>query len=170
MLRNRILVLMLLSLVLITPFSAAHAQENATKDLTLSNILSNLGPGSGQEMIWSIFLYLIFFIGLVVMMLIPEKQFFASMLNLGVIGLAILAKLMVGDPGDPDTVISKCELPTLVINSGIFVLPFIIAGMVRPTKGKPSKAVMPAIIMGFLGGAYFFLYWAQEQRTDCPSW
>jgi hypothetical protein len=139
---------------------AAHAQN--TKNIDLNEALSNLGPRSGQDLIWDIFLYAIFLIGLLNMGLIPEKQLFPSMLNFGVIGMAVTAKLLVGE--GPSKVFDPLHFGTFILNVGMFIFPLIIAGMVRSVKGKPSKAIWPAAFQGLLGGGHFFLYWYMVQR------
>ncbi|HEX2621877.1 MAG TPA: hypothetical protein VHL11_17090, partial [Phototrophicaceae bacterium] len=73
----------------------------------------------------------------------------------GVIGMVVIAKLEIFDP---------LELGTLALNVGIFVIPLIVAGMLRG-RGKTPKALMPAILTGMLGGGYFFLFWALVQRN-----
>ena len=138
------------------------AQAQSTADLDFNDIIQALGPRSGQDLLWDVLLYGIFLLGLINVVLIPDKQLFASMLNLLVMGLAIVSKLLVGT--GPNAILAPTDLPVLVLNVGMFTLPLIIAGMLRPVKGKSSKAMLPAILMGIMGGAYFFMYWAVEQR------
>lgn len=161
MVRNRILVVLLFLLLTLTVVPVVAAQ--GTGDIDLGDIVDALGPRSGQALIWDLFLYAIFFLGFLNMLLIPDKQLFSSMLNLLVMGLAVVSKLLVGYPPN-NPVLAPADLPVLIFNAGMFTLPFIIAGMQRSVKGKPSKATIPAIIMGLLGGGYFFLFWAMEQR------
>jgi hypothetical protein len=161
MARNRILLVLLALLVMLAAAPVAHAQSTA--DINFSDIIDALGPRSGDALLWDVFLYAIFFIGLLNIFLIPDKQLFPAMLNLLVMGLAVVSKLLVGYPPH-DPVLSPVDFPVLVFNAGMFVLPLIIAGMQRSVKGKPSKATIPAILMGLLGGGYFFLFWAMEQR------
>lgn len=160
MVRNRILIIMLLMLLVMTIVPSAYAQS--TRDIDLNEALSNLGPRSGEDLIWDVFLYAIFLIGMINMALIPDKQLFASMLNFAVIGCAVTAKLLVGEGGS--RVFDPLHFGTFILNVGMFVLPLIIAGMVRSVKGKPSKAIFPAAFQGLLGGGHFFLYWYMVQR------
>ena len=160
MVRNRILVIMLFILLIMAVVPSVYAQD--TKDIDLNEALKNLGPRSGQDLIWDIFLYAIFLIGLLNMALIPDKQLFAAMLNFAVIGLAVTAKLLVGE--GPSHVFDPLHFGTFILNVGMFVLPLIIAGMVRSVKGKPSKAIFPAAFQGLLGGGHFFMYWYMVQR------
>lgn len=139
-------------------------QAQSTADLDFNDILRSLGPRTGQELLWDVLLYGIFLLGLINVVLIPDKQLFPSMLNLLVMGLAVVSKLLVGRTGS--AILAPTDLPVLVLNVGMFTLPLIIAGMLRPVKGKSSKAMLPAILMGILGGVYFFMYWAVEQRGD----
>jgi hypothetical protein len=52
---------------------------------------------------------------------------------------------------------------TLALNCGLFVIPFIVAGMLRG-RNRMARAVFPALLVGLLGGGYFFLFWALAQR------
>ncbi len=99
-------------------------------------------------------IYGIFFIGLLTMFLVPDKQLLPQMLMVLVCGLAVFAKVDVFGP---------TEFPIFIINVGMFVVPFIVAGMVRG-KHKTAAAAFPAILTGMLGGGYFFLFWALMQR------
>lgn len=155
-----IALILVFSLGAVTP-----VQAQSTADLDLNDIIQALGPRSGQELLWDVLLYGIFLLGLINVMLIPDKQLFASMLNLLVMGLAVVSKLLVGTTSS--AILAPTDLPVLVLNVGMFTIPLIVAGMLRPVKGKRSKAMIPAILMGILGGVYFFMYWAVEQRgTD----
>jgi hypothetical protein len=160
MARNQLLLLLFIILSF-TVVPTAYAQQQF--DITFQDVINALGPRSGQGLLWDIFLYAIFFLGLITMLLIPDKQLLASLLNIGVVALAVISKLLVGyPPGNP--FISATDFPVLIFNAGMFVIPFIVAGLQRAVKGKPSKATIPAILMGLLGGGYFFLFWALEQR------
>ena len=166
MTRNRILLILLVMFALMAIIPAAQAQE---RDINFKDILKGLGPRDGDTqygipwLLFDILLYIIFFIGLVNMGIIPDKQLFASLLNFGVLGMAVVSKLLVNYPKN-DPIIREDDLATLVLNAGMFVVPLIIAGMVRSVKGKPSKAIYTSAFMGLLGGAYFFLYWVGAQN------
>ncbi len=138
----------------------AHAQSTA--DLDFNDVIRELGPRSGDELLWDIMLYFIFFLGLINTFLIPDKQIFPSMLNFLVMGLAIVSKLLVGD----GRTIQPTDFAVLILNVGMFVIPLIMAGMLRTygRKGRAPRALIPCIMMGLTGGAYFFLFWALEQR------
>lgn len=130
-----------------------------TSDINFDDIVAAVGPRSGQDLIWDIFLYLIFFVALVNMFLIPDKQLMVTILNFIVMGFAVVSKLLVGN----GTLLEVDELPVLVLNVGMFVIPLIMAGALRNVGKKPPNR-WPSIIMGLLGGGYFFLFWALEQR------
>jgi hypothetical protein len=157
--RKRNLLITLLLVLLFVNVTPVFAQSTA--DIELDDIIQLLGPRSGQELIYDIFLYAIFLMGIVVMFLIPDKQLLPSLLNFLVLGLAVVSKLLVGR--GPSYVLSPTDFPVFVLHVGMFVIPLIIAGMLRDRRGLP-KATFPAILMGLMGGGYFFLYWALEQR------
>lgn len=123
-----------------------------------SEILARLAPRQGTELLLDLLLYTIFGIGFVTMILVPDKQLFPSLLMLGVVMVALIAKLRyVG--------IDRCDLITLGLNIFMFAIPMLVAGMVRARAGKVPKALWPAIITGVFGGIYFFLFWFTQQRT-----
>ncbi len=153
MARNRILLVLLLSFTFFAIAPVVHAQQ--TQFPSFSEIVQNLKPRSGQGLLWDLMLYAIFFLGLVTTILIPDKQFIVTVVMAVVLVMAVVAKLQVFKPGD---------FGTLVLNIGMFVLPLISAGMVRQRSGT-ARAVAPAALTGLLGGAYFFLFWALEQRN-----
>ena len=165
---NRILMVTLLVLILLTPLSAIQAQGESRDDIYLSDVLSKLGPRGGEDLLFDILLYTIFFVGMVNTALIPEKQLLASMLNFLVLGMVVVSKLVVGTI-ENESVVEPDHLLTLPLHAGIFVVPLITAGMVRSHKGKASKAIIPAIFMGLLGGAYFFLFWSLQTRRCWPD-
>ena len=122
----------------------------AQKTLTLQDILAKLAPRSGVELLYDIFLYIIFILAVIVMFMQSDKQLFPTMLMAGVAALAVIAKLNIMKPK---------EFGTLVINIGMGVVPLIVAGI---TKAKKSQA--PAIIGGVLGVVYFMIFWLVSQR------
>jgi hypothetical protein len=123
----------------------------AQTSINLQQILSKLLPRPGTAFIYDIFLYVIFFLALIIMFMQSDKQLPPTIMMAGVAGMAVIAKLDVFPPK---------HLAMLVINAGIFVLPFIVAGI---TKAKKTTA--PAVICGFIGGVYFFLFWLISQRS-----
>lgn len=153
-----IILLFILFSLLVVP----NVYAQSSQDIDIDDIISAIGPRSGQELIFDVLLYAIFFMGMVNMFLIPEKQLMPTMLNFIVIGLAVVSKLLVGT--EPDSYITPGNFATLVFNSGMFVLPLITAGMVRSRFGTP-KAMITCAITGLIGGGYFFIFWALEQRT-----
>ncbi len=156
-----IIYLLILALFFIVPNALAQ-------DFTADDILDALGPRDGDALILDIILYLIFFMSIITMFLIPDKQLTASLLNFAVLFFAVISKLLVSaDVNDLDAIISPCDLPTLGINAALFALPLIIAGMVRTRKVGSPPAMFTSIINGLFGGGYFFLFWALAQRTGC---
>ena len=153
--RRQFLALLSVILLLALLVPSVHAQTSL-EDFDINQIIRQLGPRSYMpELLFDIMRYLIFIIGFITMLLVPDKQLLASLLMVSVLGMVVFAKL---------EIFGATELPTLGITCGIFVLPLIVAGMLRG-RGKTPKALYPAIITGFLGGGYFFLFWALAQRN-----
>jgi len=153
-LKLRMLTLLVFVIVL---FSVPMVYAQPT-EVDFNALLSRLGPRSGQDLIYDILLYLIFGLALVTMFLVPDKQLLSTMLMVVVMFFALLAKVELFVPTD---------FAIFVLNVGMWVIPWIVAGMVRsPSRrydNKMPKALVPAIITGFLGAGYFFLFWANKQ-------
>lgn len=175
MFRNRLLFILLLLVASLFMVSPALAQE--TSDINPEDLLEALGPRDGNALIFDILLYLIFFFGFINTFLIPDKQLAVSLMNFLVMGLALVSKLLIDVGGEewiidvnPSAILVPGDFAVLPINVGIFVVPLLMAGMLRSVKGKRSPALFPCLIMGLLGGTYFFIFWATEQRplSDIP--
>lgn len=120
-------------------------------------IIALLGPRDGVQLYWDILLYLIFFLALVMLGFMPDKNMLPTILTACVLLLAVIAKLDVLEPK---------EFGTLVVNCGLFVIPFIVAGMVRNSRSaKAGRVMAPAVIAGSLGGVYFMMFWFLAQQN-----
>ncbi|MCK6578529.1 MAG: hypothetical protein L6Q98_10545 [Anaerolineae bacterium] len=127
-------------------------------EIDFQEILRIIGPGTGRDIIWSIFLYIIFFIGLITLFSIPDKNMVPTLLMGGVLLFAIIAKLSLATK---PPILERKEFGMMVINIGMFVFPLISAGLVRARKNRTGA---PAILTAVLAGTYFFLFWLIEQR------
>jgi hypothetical protein len=128
-------------------------------DIDFQAILRALGPGSGTDLIWSIFLYLIFFLSLIALFLIPDKNMVPTLLMAGVLLCTVIAKLSLGIR---PPILQRQEFGMMIINVVMLIFPAIALGTIR---AKKNKAAAPAILTALLGGTYFFLFWLIEQRT-----
>lgn len=123
----------------------------AQQALSLQDILQKLAPRGGVELLYDIFLYIMFFLAVITMFMQSDKQLFPTMLMAGVAAMAVIAKLNILRPK---------EFGTLVINIGMGTIPLIVAGI---TKAKKSQG--PAVIGGVLGIVYFIIFWLVSQRS-----
>lgn len=126
-------------------------------NIDINDIGRLLLPRSGVELLWDIFLYLIFFLALVTMLLIPDKNMTPTLLISVVLLSAVIDKLEVFS--------NPKNFGVFIIHVAMFAIPFIVAGTIRVRVGKPIKAAAPAIITGVFGGLYFFIFWLVEQRV-----
>ncbi|MCC6566290.1 MAG: hypothetical protein IT298_11040 [Chloroflexi bacterium] len=122
-------------------------------------IVKALAPRPGVDLLLDLLLYGIFGIAFITMLLVPDKQLVPSLIMVGVILAALIAKL---------GITANCNLETLALNVSMFAFPLLVAGMVRARGGKTPPAMWPAIVTGIVGGIYFFLFWALKQQT-CPN-
>lgn len=110
-----------------------------------------------------VLLYTMFFLNLIAFFMQDDKQIAATML----MGLALLANVVgklstyyIGRR-NPIEYFDENHLTMLIVNSAIFVIPIIVAGMSKAKKPKPLT-----IISGVLGGVYFGLFWFFFQFTQ----
>ncbi|MCU0496527.1 MAG: hypothetical protein MUF87_04145 [Anaerolineae bacterium] len=146
-------------LVVFVPLSYAQS------DVDTQALLNALAPRNEMPyLLIDILLYAIFILGMITMFLVPDKQLLPGLLMVAVVGTSVISKIAVSEPR---TIFSPCDLPVLGINTFMFVIPLIVAGMVR-ARGKTPAALAPGILTGLVGGGHFFLFWALLQR-GCAS-
>ncbi len=108
----------------------------------VGNLISlNSEPG----FIYNILLYIMFFLNMIAFFMQSDKQLVTTLMLGLTLAMLAIAKLNVIEP---------TNLAMLIINAGIFTIPFIVAGM---SKSKASKPI--TVISGVIGGFYFFMYW-----------
>jgi hypothetical protein len=157
MYRNQILMIILVMFIMMSAVPVAHAQES----VDVNDIVDALKPRQGKELVWDLFLYSIFFLCLINMAFISDKQQLLSIMNFTTMALALFSKLLVGT--HRAAMLGPNDFATLILNIGLMILPLSIAGMARKNKGQKSNhAIIPALIAGFMGAGYFFLYWVTE--------
>ena len=132
--------------------------------LSAQQILQLFAPGTGQQIIWSFFLYLVFFLSLITLFLIPDKNMLPTLMMACVLLFCVVAKLSIMRPGTVFPTSDRFSFGVFTMNVAIAVFPFIVAGMIRSGKQK-SKAQAPAIFAGLIGMVYWFLYWLVVQRS-----
>jgi hypothetical protein len=93
---------------------------------------------------------MMFILNLIAFFMQDDRDLPSTLAVGGTLALLVIAKLNLIEPAD---------LLSLILNVSIFVIPIIVTGM---SKAKKSKAL--TAIAGFLGGVYFFGYWAFFQR------
>ena len=130
-------------------------------EIDLSNIGTLIGPGTGQNIIWSIFLYVIFFSALITLFMIPDKNMGPTLLMATVLMAAAVAKISLAQP-PREAILQRKEFGMFVINVILFVFPIIAVGMTRARKNRMSA---PAIFTALIGGAYFFAFWVFAQSN-----
>src|SRR5574341_684100 len=121
-----------------------------SSQLNVQDIIQRLGPNSQPGLVWNIFLYLIFFIGLATMFMQSDKQLLTTLMMAAVAFSAVLDKLQVlrNQP-----ILGQRDFGTLLLHILMFTFPLIVGGL---AKAKKSRG--PAILTGILGGIYFFAF------------
>jgi hypothetical protein len=135
-------------------------------DIDFKEIVRLLGPGEGQVVIWSIILYILFFLAVITLFRVPEKNMIPTLLMGTVLLFIIVAKLSITAPSR-DAIIKKTEFGMYIINIGIGVLPLIAVGMTRTTSRvsrRANPAAATAILTSVIGIVYFFGFWLAVQQ------
>jgi hypothetical protein len=138
-------------------------------DINFKDIVALLGPGTGQNIIWSIMLYIIFFLALITLFRTPDKNMIPTLLIGTVLLFTIVAKLSISSGNVPGSkpIIPKTAFGMYAINVAIAVLPLIAVGMTRTTSRvsrRSNPAAATAIITSLIGMVYFFGYWLAVQQ------
>ena len=121
----------------------------------MDDILKLLWP-SNVNPLWNILIYMVFFLSLITLLLVPDKNM-TSTLIMGVVILASIIDLL--------QVFRPKSFGTLILHIGMFALPLIAVGMIRVRAGKHVKAMAPGVVTAIFGGLYFFAFWLIEQRS-----
>lgn len=124
------------------------------ENINLQELLRLLSPGQGQDLLWSIFLYLIFFFALLTLFLMPDKNMVPTLLTGAVLLMSIIAKVSLAST---TPIFARGSFGMVMMNVGMAVLPLIVAGMARTNKRR-SKVRGPAIFGGIFGLLYFIMY------------
>ena len=119
--------------------------------VSIQQILSQLAPRSGINLIYDIMLYIIFIMDLILMFGQSDKQTIPTIFAGGAAALAVIAKLDVFTPK---------SFGSLMVNSAMFVLPLLVVGISKAKKVQPL-----GVISGIFSALYFFAYWFFSQRS-----
>ncbi|MCA0452468.1 MAG: hypothetical protein LCI00_00660 [Chloroflexi bacterium] len=121
-------------------------------DVNIQEVIANLLPRTdGFNLVYDIFLYIIFVLNLILMFGQSDKQTIPTIFAGGAAALAVIAKLDVFTPK---------TFGSLIVNAGMFVLPLIVVGISRAKKVQPL-----GVISGVLAAIYFFMFWFFSQRS-----
>jgi hypothetical protein len=134
----------------------------------IKTIINSIGPGSGQNLIWSIVLYWMFLINLIVLFI--DGTAFGTNISMVVLLCIFVDKTFafgyMFNPknglydNDPQTCHAKVFVGTYLIRVVMFAGPFAIAG--STTEGKVRGA---AILAGLSAVVYMAARWFFEQRN-----
>jgi hypothetical protein len=114
--------------------------------MQFSEIISRLGLGTGNQVIYSIFLYLIFFFALIAFFTQKEPNNSVLFFLAGTLLIALVDKVAV--PG----LLRPRELAVLLGRGMLFVLPILAAGVTRAPRTRNLS-----IITAFIGFVYFMI-------------
>jgi uncharacterized MnhB-related membrane protein len=131
-------------------------------NLDLQDIFFLLGPQSG-DLVFNIFLYLIFFLALIMLFIMPDKNLLPTLLCSTVLLCAIIAKLSLSAPAS-QAILSRREFGMLIINIVMMLFPLLVAGMVR-TRARRNPVVPLGIFTFIIGALYTATYFILIQNV-----
>jgi len=132
----------------------------------IRTIITSIGPGSGQQLIWDLTLYWLFLINIV--MLLMESSAFGTNIAIAVLLAVFIDKTFAfgymfnpdnGIYDDPKTCHAKVFVGTYLIRVIMFAGPFAVAGSTSAGKARGI-----GILAGLSGVVYMFARWFFEQR------
>ena len=125
----------------------------------MEQLLHDVGGILAVRDIWDVFVYLLFFMTLVMLILIPDKNIQPTTLMTVVLLLLIIDKVRPKNGGE--FLIEGFDnggFGTLLIHIGIAILPFIAAGLVRGRSQKDRRAMPLGVLTGIIGMVYAFAF------------
>lgn len=145
--------------------SVAYAQgTNPFLNITPDEFIRRMGIDASRAVspLMAILLYASILLSFVTMFVVPDKQSNLGFMMVFNVLAGFLAKIQF---------FYICGLITLSLNVVLMVVPLLVAGMSRGLPGRTPRSLPMGIITGLIGGAYFFLCWAQVQSNPafCPS-
>jgi hypothetical protein len=113
-------------------------------------ILNILRPDSIGDFI----IYTIFFLSLVLLVVIPEKNETPLYIVFGIIFLCVVDLLRTQTNNFPIAGFDNKGFGTFLIHIAMGIAPFIVAGMVRKHGRKGGSVIPIGLLMGFIGVLY----------------
>lgn len=101
-----------------------------------------------------IFIYLVFFLSLLMLALIPEKSQQSNYLMFFVIFLTVIDKIRQSTNDLPIEGLDNKGFATILVHVGMFVFPLMAAGLIRGAGRKDKRGVPVGILIGLLAGLY----------------
>jgi hypothetical protein len=136
-------------------------------NINVNEIIALLGPGRG-ELLWNLLLYAIFFLALIALFIMPDRNLRATLLVTAVLVAAVIVKLSLSVGPRQAPIIGRCDFGMLVLNALMFSFPLLSIGLIRTRKR--TAVFVPLILGGIMGGLFFFGYWIVVQNARCPVW
>ena len=124
--------------------------------MEFQQLLQDIGAILAIRDIWDIFIYIIFFMSLVTLVLIPDKNMQSTMLMSLVLLFTVVDKVRPASPNNDFLVpgFDDQGFATFLIHIGMFVFPLIAGTLVRSRSQKGKRAMPLGILTGILGGLY----------------
>ncbi len=126
----------------------------------MEQLLQDIWGVLQYEDIWDLFIYIIFFMSLIMMMLIPDKNLQPTLLMSAVLLFTVIDKVRPETPSNVFFVpgFDDRGFGTFMIHIGMFVFPLIAGALVRGRTDKDKRALPLGILTGIIAGVYTLLF------------
>jgi len=101
-----------------------------------------------------IFIYLVFFLSLLMLALIPEKSQQSNYLMFLVIFLTVIDKIRQSTNDLPIPGLDNTGFATILVHVGMLVFPLMAAGLIRGAGRNDKRGVPVGILIGLIAGLY----------------
>ncbi|RMG90204.1 MAG: hypothetical protein D6712_00275 [Chloroflexi bacterium] len=126
----------------------------------MQDLLSNIGQVFNIYSPWDVFIYVIFFLSLITLMLIPDKNMQPTLLMSVVLLFCIIDKVRpaAGRPWSTGEFImpgfDDLGFGTLLIHIGMAIFPIVAGTLIRARSEKQKRGTPMGILTGMIAGVY----------------
>ncbi len=135
----------------------------------VQEIINALGPS--DQLHWDIILYVLFFLNLVLLIMLPDGATLHTMLTILVLLAVFIDKtyafghFMNSGRYTPETCHAKIFIGTYIIRAAMFVVPLIIAGSTDEDKVRALGILLGLIAIGYILGRWYI----DQREVDTPE-
>ena len=122
----------------------------------MEQLLHDIGGILAVRDVWDVFIYVMFFMTILMLILIPDKNMQPTTLMTIVLLLVVVDKVRPHSPGGAFLIegFDNGGFGTEIIHMGMAILPYIAGALVRGRTQKERRAMPLGILTGIIGSVY----------------